>query len=111
MTTGSEPRRTAEQILLRAALIEAREAIHNLCLERGSTEGYRFTFQTINGALGPPVVVEPGHDEQTETHAAAYSEGYGDAVAAVVEWLNELYPSPRMKWHGVGDHIQKFFNK
>lgn len=34
-----------------AALLAARKAIHDLCLERGSTEGYRDVFAQINVAL------------------------------------------------------------
>lgn len=34
-----------------AALATAREAIHALCLERGSTDGYNAAFAAINSAL------------------------------------------------------------
>jgi hypothetical protein len=36
---------------LEAALITARTAIHELCLERQSTEGYRAVFDEINLTL------------------------------------------------------------
>jgi len=35
---------------MRKALIEARDALHRLCLERGSTDGYGATFERINAA-------------------------------------------------------------
>lgn len=34
-----------------AALTEARDALHLLCLERGSTDGYGYLFGKINAAL------------------------------------------------------------
>jgi hypothetical protein len=34
-----------------SALMVARAAIHALCIERGSTDGYRDVFETINKAL------------------------------------------------------------
>jgi hypothetical protein len=35
----------------RDALIAARDALHRLCLERGSTDGYGVAFERINAAL------------------------------------------------------------
>ena len=35
----------------REALVEARKALHALCLERGSTDGYAAIFAQINHAL------------------------------------------------------------
>jgi hypothetical protein len=46
--TIAQTKRIAE---LKAALTRARDDLHRLCLERGSTEGYRATFDRINEAL------------------------------------------------------------
>jgi hypothetical protein len=74
VTTGSEPRRTFT--------LKRMGYSPNACFIREGAD------QLHPGeAVRVVEVVEPGHDEQTETHAAAYSEGYGDAVAAVVEAL------------------------
>jgi hypothetical protein len=37
---------------LHETLLEARAALHRLCLERGSTDGYRAIFAALNAALG-----------------------------------------------------------
>jgi hypothetical protein len=36
---------------VRRALYAARDALHEYCLDRGSTDGYWITFDAINSAL------------------------------------------------------------
>jgi hypothetical protein len=44
-------RQLADADQLREALVIARESLHDLCLERGSTDQYRGVFDGINAAL------------------------------------------------------------
>jgi hypothetical protein len=45
-------RQQLEGAVSRDVLIEARDALHQLCLDRGSTDGYVAVFDRINAALG-----------------------------------------------------------